>query len=79
MKVMKWITQNNMLVKEFTFTNFKEALQFVNEVGQAAEDINHHPDILIHSYKKVKILLYTHSEGRITDRDHTLASIIDEL
>lgn len=76
---MEWITKNNMLIREFGFKNFVEALQFVNEVAQAAEDINHHPDILIHSYKKVKIMLFTHSENRITDRDYTLASIIDDL
>ncbi len=79
MKAMEWITKNNMLIREFGFKNFVEALQFVNEVAQAAEDINHHPDILIHSYKKVKIMLFTHSENRITDRDYTLASIIDDL
>ncbi len=76
---MEWVVQNNMLIKEFVLKDFKEALQFINQVGEVAEDINHHPDILLHSYKKVKILLFTHSKGEITELDHTLASIIDQL
>jgi 4a-hydroxytetrahydrobiopterin dehydratase len=76
---MEWTTENNKLSKEFTFKNFKEALGFVNQVGELAESMDHHPDILIHSYKKVLITLTTHSKGKVTDMDHQLASKIDAI
>ena len=74
-----WDTANGKLTKEFVFKNFVEAVDFVNEIAVVAEKHNHHPDILIHSYKKVRIELYTHSENKITERDHMLAAEIDKL
>ena len=76
---MEWTTENNKLSKEFIFKNFKEALRFVNQVGELAEEMDHHPDLLIHSYKKVLITLTTHSKGKVTERDHQLASKIDSI
>jgi 4a-hydroxytetrahydrobiopterin dehydratase len=74
---MDWTTENNKLVKEFVLTNFKDAVSFVNQIMPLAEAADHHPDILIHAYKKVKVMLFTHSEGKITDKDYALAQQID--
>jgi 4a-hydroxytetrahydrobiopterin dehydratase len=73
------ISKKNVLTKEFTFDNFIHALDFVNKIKPLAEEMNHHPDILIHSYKKVKIMLFTHSENKITEKDHELAEKIDSI
>jgi 4a-hydroxytetrahydrobiopterin dehydratase len=48
-------------------------------VGEAAEEANHHPDILIHGWNKVRLTLSTHSEGRVTDADHAMAERIDGI
>jgi 4a-hydroxytetrahydrobiopterin dehydratase len=77
--IMEWETENGMLVKDFRFENFDEAIQFVNKVAILANEVDHHPDILIHSWNKVKLTLITHSEKRITRKDHELASKIDNL
>ena len=45
----------------------------------AAEEAGHHPDILVHGYKHVRLTLSTHSAGRVTDADHDLARRIDAL
>lgn len=76
---MDWKIENKQLVKEFEFTNFIEAIKFVNKIQPLAEGANHHPDILIHSYKKVKIMLFTHSENKITEKDYSLAKKIDAI
>lgn len=76
---MDWKTTNNKLEREFTFSDFKQALQFVNKVGELAEAMNHHPDILLFGYKKVKITLTTHTEGKITNQDYSLAEKIDHI
>jgi len=76
---MDWSEENNILVKEFEFKDFISAMKFVNELAIIAEQADHHPDILIHSYKKVKISLKTHSENKITKKDYELAKKIDEL
>ena len=76
---MNWEIKEKFLEKEFTFSGFTEAINFINKILPLAEEINHHPNILIHSYKKVKIMLFTHSENKITDKDYTLAGKIDDV
>jgi len=76
---MNWEEKDNTIQKEFKFKDFSEALQFINKVAILAEKNSHHPDILLHSYNKVLITLSTHSEGKVTDKDHNLAQEIDKL
>ena len=51
----------------------------MNRVGEAAEAANHHPDILLHGWNKVRLTLSTHSEGGLTEADFALAARIDGL
>jgi len=74
-----WIQEGNQIAKQFQFKDFAEALAFVNKVGAEAEKMNHHPDIFIHSWNKVKITISTHSEGGITKNDFQLAEKIEGL
>ena len=76
---MDWKVEEESLVKEFEFANFADAIDFVNKILPIAQEAKHHPDVLIHSYKKVKVMLYTHSENKITDKDHNLAKKIDAI
>jgi 4a-hydroxytetrahydrobiopterin dehydratase len=75
----EWREEGEALVRDFEFANFKDALGFVNRVGEEAEECGHHPDILVHGWNKVRLTLSTHSEGRVTDADHALAGRIDGL
>ena len=71
--------ENEKLVKSFEFDNFIKAIDFVNMVADLAEKANHHPDILIHNYKNVKITLFTHEQNKITEKDFKLARKIESL
>ena len=74
----EWAIQNELLVKEFEFSTFQDAINFVNEVAKIADEADHHPDIFI-SYNKVKISLTTHDVGEITEKDYSLAKAIEIL
>jgi 4a-hydroxytetrahydrobiopterin dehydratase len=77
---MSWKELDNYLVKEFICTDFSSAVAFIDKIVPVADDMNHHPDILIHKSKNVKIMLTTHSAGdNITDKDRELATKIDSL
>lgn len=78
-EVNGWNYENEKINKEFRFSNFKDALTFVNKVGNVAEEMNHHPDILIHSYNKVKLTVSTHDENGITEKDFKLASKVNSV
>jgi 4a-hydroxytetrahydrobiopterin dehydratase len=67
------------IARDLKFDDFRAAVAFVNEVAEAAEAANHHPDILIHGWNKVRLTLSTHSAGGLTDADFRLAARIDEL
>lgn len=73
-----WREEDNFLIKDFKFDDFKAALEFVNKIGELAETANHHPDIEF-GWGYVKVKLKTHSAGKITDKDHNLAKQIDNL
>jgi 4a-hydroxytetrahydrobiopterin dehydratase len=74
-----WQSEGDALVRDFEFGDFAGAMAFVNRVAEAAEAANHHPDILVHGWNKVRLTLSTHSEGGVTDADHELARTIDGL
>jgi 4a-hydroxytetrahydrobiopterin dehydratase len=72
-------TGERSIVRDLTFADFLEAIAFVDEVAEIAEAANHHPDILVHGWNKVRLTLSTHSEGGLTDADFKLASEIDDI
>lgn len=66
------------LEKEWTFSNFKKALSFTNQIGEISEQQGHHPDIFL-SWGKVGIRLYTHKIDGLTESDFILAAKFDSL
>ncbi len=73
------LSEDRAIVRELAFASFAEAIAFVNRVAEAAEVANHHPDILLHGWNKVRLTLSTHSAGGLTDADFKLAAQIDLL
>ncbi len=71
--------QGSSIVRELKLADFAAAIAFVNRVAELAEAANHHPDILVHGWNKVRLTLSTHSQGGLTDADFTLAGEIDRL
>ena len=73
-----WELQDESITRTFVFDGFTKAIGFVVEVGFLAEAADHHPDIDIR-WNKVTLVLSTHSEGALTEKDILLAEQIDEL
>lgn len=75
----QWVAINeHHIEKEFLFKDFKEALAFVNKIGELAELEQHHPNIHL-SWGKVRILLWTHAINAISENDFVLAAKIDQI
>ncbi len=66
------------LQREFRFSNFREALAFTNQVGELAEEQNHHP-ALITEYGKVAVVWWTHKIGGLHRNDFVCAARTDQL
>jgi 4a-hydroxytetrahydrobiopterin dehydratase len=71
--------QGAEIQRGFTFEDFAAAIRFINRVAEVAEAANHHPDILLHGWNKVRLTLSTHSQGGLTGADFDLARQIDQL
>jgi 4a-hydroxytetrahydrobiopterin dehydratase len=74
-----WRREEDTLVRDWRFADFAGAIAFVERVAEAAETANHHPDILVHGWSKVRLTLSTHSEGGITGADFALAIRLDAI
>jgi 4a-hydroxytetrahydrobiopterin dehydratase len=75
----EWQREGDEIVRELKFEDFAAAMAFVNRVAQEAEEANHHPDILVHGWNRVRLSLTNHSAGGLTDADFELAARIDGL
>lgn len=72
------ILEGKKLAKEYKFKNFLEALEFTNRVGECAESEGHHPDIFL-TWGKVRLTLWTHTIGGLSENDFILAAKADAI
>lgn len=74
-----WHREGNAITKEFVRGGFTDATQFIARLAPIADAMDHHPDVQLYRYKRVKIILTTHSAGGVTQNDFDLAVKIDAL
>lgn len=74
-----WRREGATIVRDVELDGFTAAIALANRVADAANAANHHPDILVHGYKHVRLTLSTHSAGGVTENDLALARTIDDL
>jgi 4a-hydroxytetrahydrobiopterin dehydratase len=72
------VIDEHHITRIFTFPDFRRALDFVNRVGELAEDQGHHPDVLL-TWGKAEITLWTHKVSGLTESDFIMAAKIDQL
>ena len=72
-----WEVQDDLhLLKSYRFDDFKSAMALANKIADLAEKEGHHPDLLVR-WGELKIELWTHAVGGLTESDFILASKID--
>ena len=77
-EISNWTVANQRIVREFKFKGFREAIEFVNDIADLAEEEEHHPDLFI-SYNKVLVTLWTHKVNGLSPNDFIMAAKIDEI
>ena len=75
----EWRREGDEIVRDWEGPDLGTAIAFVNRVAEAAERANHHPDLLAHGYKRIRVRLTTHAVVALTERDLALARTIHEL
>jgi 4a-hydroxytetrahydrobiopterin dehydratase len=74
-----WQRAGDEIVRDWKFDDFAAAKAFVDRVAEVAEAANHHPDILLHGWNKVRLTLTNHAEGGLTAADFDVAARFDAL
>jgi 4a-hydroxytetrahydrobiopterin dehydratase len=74
-----WRREGDAIVRDRELGDFAAAMRWVNEVADEAEAANHHPDILVHGWNKVRLTVTNHSAGGLTQADFDLAATIDAM
>ena len=74
----EWVELNGQIQRTYKFENFIQSMAFINKIADYAEQVQHHPDILIR-YDKVTLSVSTHDAGGITSKDFDLATKADSF
>lgn len=78
-ELSEWRHEGSAIVAEVKLADFAAVIAAVNRVAEAAEAANHHPDLLVHDYRLLRLTLSTHSAGGVTRADLDLAARLDGL
>ena len=74
-----WARDGETLTKVFRCKDWGHAIAFVQRIGAAAEELDHHPDVHLERYRNVRVVTTTFATGKLSDADVGLARRIDEL
>jgi 4a-hydroxytetrahydrobiopterin dehydratase len=78
-RVRGWVREGDAIVRDARLADFAAAIAVVDAVAVVAEAANHHPDILVHGWNRLRLTLSTHSAGGLTAADFALAAQLDAL
>ena len=80
-EIPDWILvqEGKSIERDFTLKNFVACVSFINKIKDIAEDEMHHPDLHLTGYKNLKVVLYTHALGGVTENDLIVAAKINQL
>jgi 4a-hydroxytetrahydrobiopterin dehydratase len=73
-----WQAEGGHLVHGRKFSSYLDGVRFAGAVAEVAEAMNHHPDILIR-WRQVRLSIFTHSAGGLTERDAEFARRVSAL
>ncbi|HET9094272.1 MAG TPA: 4a-hydroxytetrahydrobiopterin dehydratase [Solirubrobacteraceae bacterium] len=76
---LEWRLEDGMIVRDLEFEDFAAAIAFLNRVAAVAQTYDHHPDMLLHGWNKVKLSLTNHAAGGLTEIDFDMAVRFDAL
>lgn len=77
-KCPEWEYENKAIIRTVEFEEFNDAIDFVNDLAEIAEEAQHYPEITIR-HSKVALKLTTHDAGGLTELDIALAQRVDNL
>ena len=66
-------------MREWRLKDFQECMALANAIAGVAEQEQHHPDLHLTDYKRLRVELSTHAIHALSKNDFVLAAKIDAL
>lgn len=79
LEVPDWQLEGLGIVRRFALRDFAEALALLNRIAALAEEEGHHPDLRLHQWRHLEVLIFTHKLQGLSEADFVLAAKIDAL
>ena len=73
-----WVFENNKITKSYRFDSYMDGIKFVNIVAEKAEEVNHHPDLVV-GWCEVSVSFTSHDQGGVTSACIEMAKTIEKL
>jgi 4a-hydroxytetrahydrobiopterin dehydratase len=73
-----WVFENNKITKSYHFDSYMDGIKFVNIVAEKAEEVNHHPDLVV-GWCEVSVSFTSHDQGGVTSACVEMAKTIEKL
>jgi 4a-hydroxytetrahydrobiopterin dehydratase len=74
-----WRIEDDEIARDLQFEDFAATIVFLNRVAELAENYDHHPDMLVHGWNKLRLSLTNHAAGGLTEIDFDMAARFDAL
>lgn len=78
-ELASWTIADKLISREFRLLNFAIIADFIRDVIEASERLDHHPDLDIRYPNAVVVRMSTHAIGGLSNVDVTLATEIDAI
>ena len=78
-EIPAWKLEEKRLVREWQLKDFQACLDLANAIGAIAQQEQHHPDLHLTDYKRLRVELSTHAIHALSKNDFVLAAKIDAL
>ena len=78
LKLNDWIYKDNKIKKELKFDSYMQSIDFINVLSKKAEQLNHHPDLVV-GYCQITIEFTSHDLGGVTADCLNMAKYIDSI
>lgn len=74
----EWEHINDRLIRTFFFKEYDEVMEFVKKVMEISKKLDHHPNMIVH-HDNVKLSIFDHEKGKVTDKCHKFALAVDKI
>jgi len=73
------IQDGTRICRDWQLKSFRDGIRLINTIGALAEREQHHPDLHLENYRDVRVEIYTHAIGGLSENDFILAAKIDTV